>query len=48
MLALERSDGRAEGGGVVYLRTARGAYPVIYPAGESFAVGGSKVPEHAQ
>jgi transketolase len=29
--------------GVVYMRTTRGAYPVLYPAGESFAVGGSKV-----
>ena len=29
--------------GVVYLRTTRGAYPVLYPAGESFPVGGCKV-----
>ena len=29
--------------GVVYLRTTRGAYPVIYPSTESFQVGGSKV-----
>ncbi|HVA74543.1 MAG TPA: transketolase [Acidimicrobiales bacterium] len=29
--------------GIVYLRTTRGAYPVIYPAGEVFTVGGSKV-----
>jgi transketolase len=29
--------------GIVYLRTTRGAYPVIYPAGEPFAVGGCKV-----
>ena len=29
--------------GIVYLRTTRGAYPVIYPAGEAFAVGGCKV-----
>jgi transketolase len=28
--------------GVSYLRTTRGAYPVLYPAGESFQVGGSK------
>ena len=28
--------------GVVYLRTTRGAYPVLYPSGESFAIGGSK------
>ncbi|HEY5385584.1 MAG TPA: transketolase C-terminal domain-containing protein [Acidimicrobiales bacterium] len=29
--------------GIVYLRTTRGAYPVIYPAEEAFAVGGCKV-----
>jgi transketolase len=29
--------------GIVYLRTTRGAWPVIYPAGEDFPVGGSKV-----
>jgi transketolase len=29
--------------GVVYLRTTRGAYPVIYSAGENFPVGGCKV-----
>ena len=29
--------------GLVYLRTSRPATPVLYPAGESFAVGGSKV-----
>jgi len=29
--------------GIVYLRTTRGAYPVIYPAGEAFTVGGCKV-----
>ena len=29
--------------GVSYLRTTRGAYPVLYEAGEKFAVGGSKV-----
>jgi transketolase len=29
--------------GVVYMRTTRGGYPVLYPAGESFSVGGSKV-----
>lgn len=28
--------------GVVYLRTTRGAWPVLYPAGESFPIGGSK------
>jgi transketolase len=29
--------------GVSYLRTTRGAYPVLYEAGEKFSVGGSKV-----
>ncbi len=29
--------------GVKYLRTTRGAYPVLYPAGEQFPIGGSKV-----
>jgi transketolase len=30
-------------GGVTYLRTTRGSYPVLYDAGESFPVGGCKV-----
>ncbi len=29
--------------GISYVRTTRGAYPVIYEAGEAFAIGGSKV-----
>ena len=29
--------------GIVYLRATRSAWPVIYPVGESFPVGGSKV-----
>src|SRR6202042_1805332 len=29
--------------GVVYMRTTRGAYPVLYAAGEAFPVGGAKV-----
>jgi transketolase len=29
--------------GISYLRTTRGSYPVIYPDGETFALGGSKV-----
>ena len=29
--------------GISYIRTTRGAYPVIYKAGEPFVVGGSKV-----
>ena len=30
-------------GGVVYMRTTRGAYPVLYPPEEAFPVGGAKV-----
>jgi transketolase len=33
----------ADTDGIVYLRTTRGAYPVIYPPDETFPVGGSKV-----
>jgi transketolase len=29
--------------GIVYLRTTRGAWPVLYPGGEAFPVGGCKV-----
>jgi len=29
--------------GIVYLRTTRGAYPVLYPADEVFPIGGAKV-----
>ncbi|HUD80685.1 MAG TPA: transketolase [Streptosporangiaceae bacterium] len=29
--------------GIAYMRTTRGAYPVLYAAGETFDVGGSKV-----
>jgi transketolase len=29
--------------GISYLRTTRGAYPVLYPDGETFPIGGSKV-----
>jgi transketolase len=29
--------------GIVYLRTTRGAWPILYPAGETFPIGGSKV-----
>jgi transketolase len=29
--------------GICYLRTTRGAYPILYPAGETFPVGGAKV-----
>jgi transketolase len=37
-------DGMVGLPGVSYLRTTRGAYPVLYPAGETFPVGGSKTP----
>ncbi len=33
----------ADRDGVVYMRTTRGAYPVLYAAGEAFGVGGAKV-----
>lgn len=33
----------ADRGGIVYLRTTRGAYPVLYPAGEEFPIGGCKL-----
>jgi transketolase len=33
----------ADLGGVSYLRTTRGAYPVLYPSDEEFPVGGSKL-----
>lgn len=33
----------ANTGGISYLRTTRGAYPVVYPDSETFPIGGSKV-----
>ncbi len=33
----------ADRSGVKYMRTTRGAYPVLYPDGEQFPVGGAKV-----
>jgi transketolase len=36
-------DVMAETDGITYLRTTRGAYPVLYANGESFPAGGSKV-----
>jgi transketolase len=36
-------DAMASLRGISYLRTTRGAYPVLYPPGEAFPVGGSKV-----
>jgi len=34
--------------GISYIRTTRGAYPVLYEAGETFPVGGSKVLRSAE
>jgi transketolase len=36
-------DVMAQTDGITYLRTTRGAYPVLYDDGESFSAGGSKV-----
>jgi transketolase len=36
-------DAMAQTSGISYLRTTRGSYPGLYPAGEQFPVGGSKV-----
>jgi transketolase len=36
-------EAMAETDGITYLRTTRGAYPVLYGADEAFSVGGSKV-----
>lgn len=33
----------ADTGGIVFMRTTRGSYPVLYPPAEEFKVGGSKV-----
>jgi transketolase len=34
--------------GISYLRTTRGGYPGLYPAGEKFPVGGSKLPRSGE
>jgi transketolase len=36
-------EAMAEMPGISYLRTTRGSYPGLYPAGEAFPIGGSKV-----
>jgi transketolase len=36
-------DAMATTSGISYLRTTRGAYPVLYPSGEAFPIGGAKV-----
>ncbi|MEV8515222.1 transketolase [Dactylosporangium sp. NPDC051484] len=33
--------------GISYLRTTRGGYPVLYPDGETFPIGGCKVPRRS-
>ena len=38
----------AERSGVVYMRTTRGAYPVLYPPDEAFPIGGAKVVRSSQ
>ncbi|HEY8740578.1 MAG TPA: transketolase [Candidatus Dormibacteraeota bacterium] len=37
----------AETDGIVYMRTTRGAYPVLYDAADSFSVGGSQTVLHS-
>jgi transketolase len=41
--AVALTDAMASTDGVSYMRTTRGGYPVLYPDGESFPVGGSKL-----
>ncbi len=36
-------DAMAQTPGISYLRTTRGSYPGLYPAGEKFPIGGSKL-----
>jgi transketolase len=36
-------EAMADTPGISYMRTTRGAYPVLYPAGEVFPIGGAKV-----
>ena len=36
-------EAMAEQSGVSYMRTTRGAYPVLYDTGESFPIGGAKL-----
>ncbi|MCY1143737.1 transketolase [Actinoplanes sp. Pm04-4] len=36
------TDAMASTPGISYLRTTRGSYPVLYPHGETFSIGGSK------
>jgi transketolase len=36
-------DAMAQTSGISYMRTTRGGYPGLYPAGEQFPIGGSKV-----
>jgi transketolase len=45
--AAKLTQAMAETDGVVYMRTTRGAYPVLYEAGEVFKIGGSKTLQHS-
>src|SRR5438445_97532 len=45
--AAKLTQAMAETDGVVYMRTTRGAYPVLYEAGEAFKIGGSKTLRHS-
>ncbi len=41
--AAKLTEVMADTDGIVFIRTTRGAYPVLYPASEQFRIGGSKV-----
>ena len=41
-------DAMAAAPGISYMRTTRGGYPVLYPAGEKFPLGGSKLVRSGQ
>ena len=41
--AAKLTEVMADTEGIVFMRTTRGSYPVLYPASEQFRVGGSKV-----
>jgi transketolase len=41
-------DAMAQTPGISYLRTTRGGFPGLYPAGEKFPIGGSKLPRSSE
>jgi transketolase len=41
-------DAMASTPGISYLRTTRGSFPGLYPAGEKFPIGGSKLPRSGE